>query len=81
LHSKLVPGPLEVEIPLDAELVELILSWPTLTKEIQREILQLGNAIWRSATPYGDKPCDDKSKSVDVLLYHLVTITRLPKSF
>jgi hypothetical protein len=41
LHSKLVPGPLEVEIPLDAELVELILSWPTLTKEIQQQIMLL----------------------------------------
>ena len=34
-------GPLEVEIPLDAELVELILSWPTLSKEIQQQIMLL----------------------------------------
>jgi len=35
-------GPREVEIPLDAELVELILSWPTLSKEIQQQIMLLG---------------------------------------
>ena len=35
-------GPREVEIPLDAELVKLILSWPTLSKEIQQQIMLLG---------------------------------------
>jgi hypothetical protein len=34
-------GPLEVKIPLDAELVELILSWPTLSQEIQQQIMLL----------------------------------------
>ena len=34
-------GPLEIEIPLDAELVELILSWPTLSKAVQQQIMLL----------------------------------------
>ena len=34
-------GPLEVEIPLDAELVELILSWQALSKEVQQQIMLL----------------------------------------